>query len=312
MSKESALQMLSGTTAPVQTTPGLLTHDMPTKTAAADPAAAAAVETPKDNVVGLETSRLAIFAKKEAALLKEREAFKAEREAVAREKAEAEAYRRRGQEFDEISKKDKIAALRMIGWTETDIVNAIAGTETAADPTPEERAAAAAEAKIAAWEKAQEDKATKQASERNLQTIQTLKKNIADTITNQAEKFEFCSIEGAEAEEQVYEIIEQNLIINKELLTVEQALEIAEELYEARDKAYSAAKKRAARGAQTTDAPVQTEPKQAASTGTKPDAPARGRTEAPVVPTIPLKETRDQKKERLAREFSAGKFERRN
>ena len=78
--------------------------------------------------------------KKEAALQKERETLKKEREAWLAEKTEADQLRTRIKEFDETAKKDKMAALRMIGWSDEDIVNIIAASEQkATDPIEEAR-----------------------------------------------------------------------------------------------------------------------------------------------------------------------------
>lgn len=299
MSKATALTMLTGQ-APTTVTPSLITPDMPAKDATNEPIETA-TEQQKDD---LQSNRLAIFAKKEAAILKEREVLKKEREELQREKAEANAYKTKGQEFDELAKKDKIAALKMIGWSDTDIINAMAGTEKT-EPDPIEAARKAAQEETAkireelAKEKADLEKST------NLRLIKNLKTDISSQIKAQAEKFEYCAFQGAEAEEQAYHFIVENLKTNGELLSVEDALDMAESYYEERDKAMAALKKRQPK---TDESPIPIEAPSSVKQGIPPKSNTPASPTKPMIPptTVPRRETTQQKKERLIEALRRG------
>lgn len=257
MSKATALAMLTGDpNAGAAAKPSLITPDVnPNPEAASNPtslpvtgAAEAPAAQPKDEITA---SRLAIIAKREASFQKEREELKKEREAFLAEKAESDRYRERGKTFDETFAKDKRAALKMIGLSDTDIINIMAGEEQ-----PEETAETSA--RRIAQEEAQKirDELAKEketiAAERNSFLIKQLKTDITTKIKAGVDKFEYTAAEGAEGELQVYAFIEEDLKANKDdpnytMLTVEEALEMAEGYFEERDKMFDAIKKRKAR-----------------------------------------------------------------
>jgi|WetSurMetagenome_2_1015567.scaffolds.fasta_scaffold328232_2 hypothetical protein len=201
-------------------------------------------EAPKDEI---SSQKFAIFAKKEAALQKEREQLKQERDQWLKDKEEMERWKKTAGEFDETRKKDPIAALKAIGITETEIVNFL-NEQKGQEPTPEEiaRKIAKEEATTEAQKIRDELKAQTEAQtkERNDKLITGLKSDISSLIKDNVEKYEYCAFEGPSAERQIYEIIVENLKTNNELLSVEQATQIAEEYYEARDKQMSSLKKR--------------------------------------------------------------------
>lgn len=260
-----------------------------------------------------DASRLAIFAKKEAAILKDKEDIRRDREALAKEKEEAELYRKRGKEFDETFAKDKKAALRMLGLSDTDVINILADQEEPKEESVEEKAR-----KIAAEEtqkirdelkKEREDADTKQ----NEALVTQLKTDLSSTIKANPDKYEYCAFEGAEAELQAYEIIVETLKESKgeELLTVEQALDIAEEYYESRDKAMAQLKKRQPKVEETEVSPAKT-----ATTASERRAPVSN-TPAPKAPAVTNKltatstgaaiqrrETSSEKRERLIKQLS--------
>lgn len=320
MSKQSALNMMTQPTGTqITATPGLMTPNL-----SVDPAAELTVGpvdpppvAPKDD---LNASRLAIFAKKEAALHREREALKTERDSWQKEKEEAEGYRTKGKTFDDMRAKDPIAALKVLGFTDTEIMNFLAeGEKKEASPEDIARKIAQEEAqKIRDELKAQHEAGEKDQQEK---AIARLKSDITSTIKTQADKFEYCSFEGPEAELQVYEIIVENLRENGELLDVEQAFQMAEEYYEARDKAMAGLKKRqpipatpaaepdtlpptgdtAARGGRTGSAPTSNVPQPPQRPKTLTNAVA-----ATAGATIPRRETPAEKRERLINALKTG------
>jgi hypothetical protein len=253
----------------------------------------------------LESSRLAIYAKKEAALQIQREAFKKEKEEWEKnDKSRADAILAKGKQFDETFSKDKLGALRLLGYSDTDIINILSGME-------EKKEAAAAlsaeDVERIAEEKAQKirdefkQKEEKTQAEQNDRLVSNLKTSIKETIKSQAEKYEYCSVEE-DAEAQAFEIIVEELkeTSGQHLLSVAEALDIAEEYYEALDKHRGEIKKRQPAAAVAPPAP---EKEATRPTG----APTRVKTltnnlsATTAAATVPQNETRSEKKERLAK-----------
>lgn len=316
MSKQAALDMLSGTTTQTAT-PGLITQQMPSAAAEETGAAPVVAETPKTDE--LQSQRLAILAKKEAALFKEREALKKKEEEIASSKTKYEEYVKRVTDFDELAKKDKIQALRMLGWSDADIINSL-NQEESKGPSPEEiaRKVAQEEAqKVRDELKRKDDNALKS---RNDRLVKNLKTEIMTTIKSESEKYEYCNYEGAEAEALAYEFIVEDLKTNQNsaeipMLTIQQALQMAEEYYENKDKAMSGIKKRAPKPADSAPEPIRP-----ASTGNQPsrapisNVPQKSKTLTNEVTAtvaassnlIPKRETPSEKKERLIKALING------
>lgn len=311
MSKEAALTMLTGqpVTAPVN--PSLVTGEIPkveaSQTAEAPTIAETAPsETTSAEPTNLDAGRLAIFTKKEAALRKEREEFKKERESYLNEKKQVDEFLKRVSQFDEIAKSDKMAALKLIGWSDEDILNIIAqAEETPKDPIEEARKIAAEETKKLRDELAKE-KADLE-TQKNQQVIAKLRTDIKDTIAANAEKYEIAAWRGAEAHEQVYEVIVENLKENNELLSVDEALAIVEEYYEEEAKQIQALKKFQAQTQQAEppklngEAPKSNTPQPQSKPKTLTNAATATSTAA-----IPRRETPAEKKERLVRALMNG------
>ena len=115
MSKEAAMASLTGTPAPA----AAVTPATETSAAAAKP----------------ESDRFAHLAKREAHLVNRDKDLK-ERE------LKAKALLDKGELFEATRKKNPVEALKLIGFTETDILNYLAEQDSVPDPTPEEKAAA--------------------------------------------------------------------------------------------------------------------------------------------------------------------------
>lgn len=336
MSKATALAMLTGDpNAGAAAKPGLITPDVNPSSAGAATAAGGAAETvaqttdkivPKDEITA---GRLAIIAKREAALQKEREQIKKDREQLLSEKEESDRYRQRGKQFDELWAKDKVAALKLIGASDTEIINIVAGEESA------EETAEVAARRIAQEEsqKIRDELATEKktiAAERNAFLIEQLKTDITTKIKADAEKYEYIAAEGVEGELQVYAFIEEDLKANKDdpnhkMLTVEEAAQLAEEYYEERDKAFDALKKRKSRLSPTPAAAESTSPAGAqAARGTSAGAPPTSNAKPARAPTLTnevtatgaaiansravRRETESEKKARIIEKIKRGEY----
>lgn len=236
MSKEAALAFAS------QNKPASTETVAPAESTETTPATQEQPADAKD--ASIKSDKLAILAKQQANLFKERETLKKEREEFAKIKAEADELVRRGREFDELAQKDKISALKKLGWSDTDIINAVAEGGQAAKPedVAKQIAEQIAEQKIA---KLREELAQEKAAlvkERENQELAGTKTGIKEIITSNAEKFEYCAFEPG-AEELAFEFIEQGKKDGK-TITKEQAVEMAEEYYETYDKQRASLKKR--------------------------------------------------------------------
>jgi len=189
-------------------------------------------ETPPGN--GLSSTPFSQLAKKEQELVRKRQEFKKEQEKFAAERQETEQIKKQVAQFYETRQKDPIAAMKSLGFTETEIFNYIAASEKK-EPTPEERAAQiasqAAEARIKAFEDAQAKKAA-EAETSNIKRLEAAYRgDLNKTVTADKERYKWVLHVGRGAIEQAYAnaMVQAELTNGKELLTPEEALDMVEE-----------------------------------------------------------------------------------
>lgn len=220
MSKESALAALTGTTPAPQPVVA------PTQTP----------ETPIETTPQPDSARFAHLAKKEMEMQKQREALKAEREKLEKEKSEAQTILQREKEFEELKQKDYIAALKLKGFSEQQIINALAEMQPK-ELTPEEKAAKAAkeatDATLKAWNDEQLKKKTEEEKAKDAKLITGFKQDITKTIESQKDKYKFCAHYGAIAEDLIYETVlaSARQSEGKDIMSRDEAIELAEEYY---------------------------------------------------------------------------------
>ncbi len=225
MSKEAAMAMLTGSPAPAAPSPEI-------------PVAPEAQAAPEP----LKSTQFNAFAKKEAELVRQRQALSAERKTL-------EEASRQYQEFQLKKKEDPIAAMKMLGFSETDIFNYMANQQPV-ELTSEEKAVQAAQKaadeRIKAFEDAQMKKEQDFQATQDKQAIATFQSEIAKVMQTNAEKFEYCAHYGEEAQDLAYELTAAVFKESegKELLKPNEALEMAENYYEEKDKAMSGIRKR--------------------------------------------------------------------
>lgn len=271
-----------------------------------------AVEAPKQEA--LQSTPFSQLAKKEAEIVRQREIFKREKQAIEAEKTKLAEINKQIKLYEDTKKTDPIAALKMIGFSETDIFNYMAANEQK-EPTPEERAAkaaeAAAEAKIKAFEEQQKQRIIAEQKERDTTLIKGFKSDIANTIKTNSEKYEYCNYYGPEAEALAYEITLATLKTSggKDVLTPQEAIQMAEEYFENKDKEMATLKKR-----NPTPPPVEAPPSAERSRTVTPGFPNQEQPKPTVTKTRTLTnaatptaasmrrtgpESREQKRERL-------------
>lgn len=242
----------------------------------------------------LSSDRFAHLAKKEAKLQKEREALKTERDAMLKSKQQYEDVEKRFRQFEELKAKDPIEAMKLAGFSDSDIFNFYVKAEEAkktAD-TPEARGAAAAEGKIKEFEKKQADQAAKEKADSDKVIISRFKAGISKTVVSDKDKYEYCNYNGPLAEELIYNTVEAILQDSGEIISAQEAADLVEKFYEDQDKAMNTLKKRGYKPPQESDSTQEPTP-----------APSKTLTNrvAPTVAStpIPKKETHEQKKQRL-------------
>lgn len=315
MSKASALALAGGN--PADATPGLVTPGLsPNGTKilqtgieqnAVPDSTIPTEQSKKDN---LDAGRLAIFAKKEAAIVREKEQLKLRWAEADKKEKEASEKIDRARKFEELRAKDPIEAMKFLGFTDTEIFNYMAGQEKK-DPTPEEiaRKTAQEETQKIRDEIAQEKKTLEET--RNQRLIDNLKSDIGSKIKSDPEKYEYCAFEGVMAERQAYEFIVAVLKESNELISIDEALQMTESLYESRDKAMTGLKKRKPIIESTSEITVRnpemstmarrSQPGTAPTTNAAPrPKPTLTNEVAPSTsPRMPRRESQDEKKERI-------------
>lgn len=303
MSKESAMAMLTGNPMP-QAAPEAVTEQ--TSQPVAQPAQAD----------GLKSDPFKHLAKKEESLLKDRQALKAEREALEKDRKVVLEAKKQYDEYMAKKSTDPIAAMKMLGFSETDIMNYLAN-QAPPELTPEEKAAQAAEkaaeAKIKEFQDTQAKKEQEAAQKRDEALISDFRNEIASVATANKDDFEYCNYYGKEAYDLAFEISKSVVRESngEDFVDAKEALQMAEEYFEERDKSMANLKKR-----QKWITPSPSETKQAEPTrtrtvtppqGAEPPKPAvtrtrtlhNGATSTVASTRIARSETREEKRERL-------------
>lgn len=306
MSKESAMAVATGSPIP------------------------ASIETPVNSVAShsseapqqLQSTPFSQLANKEAEIVKARDEVKRERELINSEKQKIQAIQKQYDEYQTTKAKDPMAALKMLGFSETDIINYLAN-QTPEELSPEQKAAQAAEAafdaKAKAFEENQNKKIQEQQKQADTQLIQSYRNDVAKTIAANPDEFEYCNYYGKVAQDLIYETVLAVVAESKgtEVVSAKEASQMVEQYYEDMDKEMNKLKKRGAVAAPTESQPVSTERTRTVTPG-YPNEPqpkptiTRTRTLSGVSPSMAsarqaMNETKDQKRERLMNILRGGR-----
>ena len=270
----------------------------------------------------LQSTAFSQLAKKEAELVRQRSEFKKEQEATRLEKAKVEEYQKKIQAYEQAKQTDPVAALKMLGFSEQDIFNYMASQQKT-EPTAEEKAAQAAakaaDEKIRAFEEQQTRRLLHEQQQKDQSLIAGFKSELGKALQQTKDSLEYCAYYGPEAEDLAYEITLAVVKESKgqEILTPHEALQMAEEYFEERDKEMSTLKKRKAQSVPI-EAP---KPKQPERTRTVTPADPREAPKPTITKTRTLtnaatstvassrltrNETREEKRERLIQALKDG------
>lgn len=222
------------------------------------PLAATAAEPAKTQAEQQKEYRLAQMIKAKKAHLMEQRQIKADRAALAAEKAEVQAFK----EAKEKARLDPDSYLKQGGLTYDELVQYYLNGKQVSPQAQVD--SVRGEVERLRQELAQKDQ---QALERQAQMAERqavevsnqFKTKIADFVNTNSEKFELTSLEGEEAQEAIYDLIEENHRRSGKIMSIEQATELMEQYIEKRVDTFNKAKKIASRAQTTPTAPVKTQ-----------------------------------------------------
>lgn len=263
----------------------------------------------ESSIMSVDSDRFAKIAAREAKFVKERETFKSEQQKLYEEKQALASVKTQLDEFEALRSKDPIAALKKLGFSETDVFNFISSKE---EPTIEQIATQRAEElmkqEFEKRDKVQAEKEAAASKEREDRAINGFKETISSSIKKDAEKYEYCAYEGAEAEGIIYETVLEIIKEEPDILphkAMQEAIELTEKYYEEKDLEMAKLKKRQPK----VEAPVVEEKKVVRTrTPDKVSAPTlTAKATATAASTIPKGETSSQKRARLENWLRNGK-----
>lgn len=278
----------------------------------------------------LDSTRFASLAKKEAEIVRLRQEVNKERDSIASEKERLKPLFEKYQKFEETRSKDPVEALKIMGFSETDLINFMAGQEKPELTDAEKSAKIAAQTaddRIKAFRDEQDANAKKAQEDADAKTVANFKGGLSTSIQTDKETLQWCAYMGEKAVDLAYDFILEDLKENEgkeghQMMSVKDALASVEAFFEEEDqKATAAIPKR------------QPNPEPAAITEEPMAKPERTKTLLPSDKPTPPKpvitktrtltnaatvtaasgaprrqETRDEKKERLAEMLRQGVY----
>lgn len=294
MSKEAAMALATGT--PVASPP----------VSAVEGTGSDATQ-PADQVLG--SDRFAHLAKKEAQIVREREEIKRERALVLKDRENMTEAIAKITEFQALKDKDKIAAIKSLGFDDTDIINYFAEVSSKKED-PVELARKAAEEVTSKFEREQKERADGERKQREDATLTKFRLDINQHIASDKDNYEFCNYYGKIAEDLIYDTVSEALMLdlktnpNAEPMSLKEAIDLVEKYYEDQDKALGKLKKRS-KSAEPAVAPPEAAPARAPSAPTHPPRTLTSRVAQTVASTVNRVETKEQKRERLIQQLGS-------
>lgn len=232
MSKESAMALATGI-APV------------------NPAVAAGApnepSTPAQAPTQAADPRLQSLLKKETEIVRQREVFNRQKQEWEEKSKRADEILGRGKQFEDMLKTDPVAALKLIGYSETQIFNVMAqANEAPKEKTAEEIARETTEKMLKERDENDQKTRSEQTAQANERAVVNGIKSLITKPEN-LEKFELCSLSGSHAEDQIKQTLYQFVAEDqkdaqsrgiKYEITEEQAGKLLEEAAEAVEGLY--------------------------------------------------------------------------
>ena len=257
----------------------------------------------------LESTRFAHLAKKESELVKRQEEIKRQREEFLKDKEQVDLIKTKATEFESLKEKDPIAALKMLGFTETQLFNYLSEQNL----SPEQKAEKAAMSKIQEFEdrqkKAQEEQVRLQAeaeAKRDQEAISSFKQTINQQIQKEKDKYEYVAFHGPVAEELVFNTIEEIFTKENKVVPLHEALQLVEDYYEGLDKEMTEkVQKRKPKEEAVAEAKEKLTEALRPEVNPMPQKTLSNKATATSASQIPRPETRDQKRQRLIQQLGS-------
>lgn len=184
MSKESAMAVATGQPAPTVQPP---VAPIEGTNAAANPPQPATVTT---------DPRLQALLKKEVALVNERSAWNKQKQDLEQRAKSADEILGRAKQFEDLKAKDPVAALRLIGYSETEIFNIMAAAqEPAKTKTPEEIAQETTNKVLKERDAADAKRNAELVAKQNDEQVDSSISSVLKDPVN-ADKYEYCAYHG--------------------------------------------------------------------------------------------------------------------
>lgn len=200
MSKESAMALAKGGPLPTTTIPVTPAATATPEVPNAPSTAAAPTQTSAD-------PRMQTLLKKEVDLVKQREMFNRQKQDLEQKAKSADEILGRAKQFEELKKTDPVAALKLIGYSETEIFNIMAAAnEPAKTKTPEEIASETTQKLLKERDDAEAKRNAEATASANDQAVTSSIRSVLSNPEN-VEKFELCALSGGPAEEQIRETL---------------------------------------------------------------------------------------------------------
>lgn len=178
-----------------------------------DPAQAQGGQPPTDD------QRMGALLKKETNLVRQQDAFNKEREKFETEKREllertgrADKLLDKGKQFDELmAKNDAMSALKLIGFSDTQIFDIMARAGQPVEKTAEQIAREAAQAEIQKDRELREKETNEAQAKQNGELITKFRGQIDESVKASAEKYPFVHYGDSAASEQIFLNIEERI-----------------------------------------------------------------------------------------------------
>jgi hypothetical protein len=179
----------------------------------------------------MQSTVFAKLAAKEAKLVKEREEFKAQQEQLLAEREDVKKVMDMVKEFEQLKNTDRLAALKKLGFSDTDLFEAMAAVEPK-EESVEDKAAKIAQAKIEEYAKTQAEKQAEAEKARNDEIINRYKADISKTYADNKEKYQLSNFYGEAATELAYQLVLEISDKEKKVISAQEAADLVENYYE--------------------------------------------------------------------------------
>lgn len=172
----------------------------------------------------MQSSVFAKLAAKEAKLVKDREEFKAQQE-------QASMVLKMAEEFEDLKKTDRLAALKKLGFSDNDLFEVMATNETKPEETIEEKVAKATKSQLDEYAKSQEQKQAETQQKQNEEIIARHRASITKVYETDKDKYVLSNHYGEAATQLAYDLTVEVLQKEGKVISAQEAADLVEGYY---------------------------------------------------------------------------------